>query len=88
MGAGNQKAADCSGFFVESLAKEALIKLLRDQILNLRCSLYSRTGAFLDPNFDRSLHLIGASLTQLYLLMNSPTFGQIISRQRRPEKIP
>ncbi|MBX9868485.1 MAG: hypothetical protein K2X63_01680, partial [Burkholderiaceae bacterium] len=42
--------------------KEVLIKLLRDQILNLRCSLYSRTGALLDPNFGRSLHLIRASL--------------------------
>ena len=49
--------------------KEALIKLLRDQILYLRhrlpCSLYSRTGALLDSNFDRSLHLIRASLRSL-----------------------
>jgi hypothetical protein len=47
-------------FFAEF--REVLIKLLRDQILNLRCSLYSRTGALLDPNFGRSLHLIRASL--------------------------
>jgi hypothetical protein len=45
------------------MLEEALIKLLRDQILNLRCSLYSRTGALLNPNFGRSLHLIRASST-------------------------
>ena len=44
------------------MLEEALIKLLRDQISNLRCSLYFRTGALLDPNFGRSLHLIRASL--------------------------
>jgi hypothetical protein len=34
-----------------------LHNLLRGQILNLRCSLCSSTGALLESNFDRSLQL-------------------------------
>ena len=34
-----------------------LHNLLRGRILLLRCSLYSRTGALLEANFDRSLQL-------------------------------
>ena len=38
-----------------------LIKLLRDHILNWRCSLYSSTAALLNPNCDRSLRLLSTS---------------------------
>ncbi len=48
--------------FIRIFFKEPLIKLLRDQILNLRCSPYSRTAPLLNPNFGRSLHLIRGSL--------------------------
>ncbi len=62
----NKKAHPKMGFY-KVLTREALIKLLRGQILNLRCSLYSRTGALLDSNFGRSLHLIRASLDRSHL---------------------